>query len=116
MQPSRRPQRLALQIQHEISLILFRDMKDRRIGFVTITGVELSSDLRHAKVFVSAMGSEAEKKASLDTLNHAAGWIRHELGQRIRMKFLPEIVFRADSSQTYGEHIDRLLEDIHEEQ
>jgi ribosome-binding factor A len=102
-----------LQIQHEISLILFRDMKDRRIGFVTITGVELSSDLRHAKVFVSAMGSEAEKKASLDTLNHATGWIRHELGQRIRMKFLPEIVFRADSSQTYGEHIDRLLEDIH---
>lgn len=116
MQPSRRPQRLALQIQQEISLILFRDMKDRRIGFVTITGVELSSDLRHAKVFVSAMGSEAEKKASLDTLNHATGWIRHELGQRIRMKFLPEIVFRADSSQTYGEHIDRLLEDIHEEQ
>lgn len=113
MQPSRRPQRLALQIQQEISLILFRDMKDRRIGFVTITGVELSSDLRHAKVFVSAMGSEAEKKASLDTLNHATGWIRHELGQRIRMKFLPEIVFRADSSQTYGEHIDRLLEDIH---
>jgi ribosome-binding factor A len=116
MQPSRRPQRLALQIQHEISLILFRDMKDRRIGFVTITGVEMSSDLRHAKVFVSAMGSEAEKKASLDTLNHAAGWIRHELGQRIRMKFLPEIVFRADSSQTYGEHIDRLLDEIHEEQ
>jgi ribosome-binding factor A len=116
MQPSRRPQRLALQIQHEISLILSRDMKDRRIGFVTITGVELSSDLRHAKVFVSVMGSEAEKKASLDTLGHAAGWIRHELGQRIRMRFLPEIVFRADSSQTYGEHIDRLLEDIHEEQ
>ena len=115
MQPSRRPQRLALQIQHEISLILFRNMKDRRIGFVTITGVEMSSDLRHAKVFVSAMGSGTEKKASLDTLNHAAGWIRRELGQRIRMKFLPEIVFRADSSQAYGEHIERLLEDIHEE-
>jgi ribosome-binding factor A len=116
MQTSRRPQRLALQIQHEISLILFRNMKDRRIGFVTVTGVEMSADLRHAKVFVSAMGSEAEKKASLDTLHHAAGWIRHELGQRIRMKFLPEIVFRADSSQTYGEHIERLLEEIHEEQ
>jgi ribosome-binding factor A len=116
MQTSRRPQRLALQVQHEISLILFRNMKDRRIGFVTVTGVEMSADLRHAKVFVSAMGSETEKKASLDTLNHAAGWIRHELGQRIRMKFLPEIVFRADSSQTYGEHIARLLEEIHEEQ
>ncbi len=87
-------------------------MKDRRIGFVTVTGVDMSPDLRHAKVYVSAMGSDAERKASLDTLNHAAGWIRHELGQRIRMKFLPEIVFRADHSQEYGERIDRLLDEI----
>jgi ribosome-binding factor A len=106
---------VALEIQHEISLILFRDIKDRRIGFVTITGVEMSPDLRHAKVYVSTMGSDAEKKASLEALNHAAGWIRHELGQRIRMKFLPEIVFRADSSREYGEHIDQLLDEIHEE-
>jgi ribosome-binding factor A len=100
---------MALEIQHEISMMLFRDLKDRRIGFVTITGVEMSPDLRHAKVYVSAMGTEAEKKSSLEALNHAAGWIRHELGQRIRMKFLPEIVFRTDSSQAYGEHIDHLL-------
>ncbi len=87
-------------------------MKDRRIGFVTVTGVDMSPDLRHAKVYVTAMGSDAEQRASLDTLNHAAGWIRHELGQRIRMKFLPEIVFRADHSQEYGERIDRLLDEI----
>jgi ribosome-binding factor A len=111
MQPSRRPQRLALEIQHEISMMLFRDLKDRRIGFVTITGVDMSPDLRHARVFVSTMGSETEKKASLEALGHAAGWIRHELGRRIRMKFLPEIVFRADSSQEYGEHIDHLLDE-----
>jgi len=115
MQPSRRPQRLALEIRHEISQILFRDLKDRRIGFVTVTGVELSPDLRHARVYVSTMGSAAEKKTSLDALNHAAGWIRRELGQRIRIKFLPEIVFRADTSQEYGERIDRLLDQIHEE-
>ena len=114
MQPSRRPQRLAQEIQHEISLILSRDMKDRRIGFVTVTGVDMSPDLRHAKVFVSSMGSEAEKRSSLETLNHAAGWIRRELGQRIRMKFLPEIVFHADTSQEYGERIDRLLDKIQE--
>src|SRR5512135_2194951 len=112
MQQSRRPQRVALEIQHEISLILSRDMKDRRIGFVTVTGVELSPDLRHARVFVSSMGGEAEKKANLQTLNHAAGWIRHELGQRIRMKFLPEIVFYADNSQEYGDRIDRLLSEL----
>ena len=113
MQPSRRTQRLGLQIQHEISLILSRNLKDPRIGFVTVTGVELSPDLRHAKIFVSVMGGDAEKRESLDTLNHAAGWIRHELGQRIRMKFLPEVVFRPDTSLEYGERIDRLLDEIH---
>ena len=114
MHPSRRPQRLALQIQHEISLMISRDMKDRRIGFVTVTGVQLSPDLKHARVFVSLMGSEAEKEESLNTLNRATGWIRHELGQRIRTKFLPEIVFLTDTSQDYGERIDKLIDQIHE--
>jgi ribosome-binding factor A len=115
MQPSRRHQRVALQIQQEVSLILSRGLKDRRIGFVTVTGVDLSPDLRHAKVFVSAMGKDQEKKDTLEALNHAAGWIRHELGQRIRMKFLPEIVFRTDTSLDYGERIDRLLDEIRDD-
>ncbi|MDM7996976.1 MAG: 30S ribosome-binding factor RbfA [Acidobacteriota bacterium] len=114
MQPSRRPQRLALQIQQEVSLMISRDMKDRRIGFVTVTGVQLSPDLRHARIFVSSMGSETEKEESLQALNHATGWIRHELGQRIRTRFLPEIVFLTDTSQDYGERIDRLIDQIHE--
>jgi ribosome-binding factor A len=116
MQTTRRPQRMALQIQHEVSAMLSRDMKDRRIGFVTVTGVQMSPDLRHAKIFVSTMGSEKEKKASLDALNHATGWIRRELGQRIRIKFLPEIAFMADTSYEYGERIDKLLEDIREQE
>ena len=115
MQPSRRPQRVALEIRHEISSILARGLKDRRIGFVTITDVEMSKDLRHAKVFFSAMGSEKEKTESRIALNHAVGWIRHELGQRIRMKFLPEIVFYEDTSIAYGEKIDQLLDKIREE-
>jgi len=61
------------------------------------------------------MGTDQQKKKSLDALNHAAGWIRRELGQRIRMKFLPEIVFRTDSSLEYGERIDRLLDEIQED-
>jgi ribosome-binding factor A len=89
-------------------------MKDRRVGFVTVTGVQVSPDLRHAKVFVSLMGSESEKKESLEALNRANGWIRHELGQRIRMKFLPEVVFLTDTSQEYGERIDRLIDEIRE--
>jgi len=94
--------------------MLFRNVKDRRIGLVTITGVDLSPDLRHAKVFFSAMGTENQKKESFEALRHAAGWIRHELGQRIRMKFLPEIVFLPDTSQEYGERIDRLIDGLHE--
>jgi ribosome-binding factor A len=105
---------LALQIQQEVSLMISRDMKDRRVGFVTVTGIQLSPDLRHARIFISLMGSESEKKEGLETLNHATGWIRHELGQRIRMKFLPEIGFQIDTSQEYGEHIDRLIDEIHE--
>jgi ribosome-binding factor A len=114
MQPTRRTQRLALQIQQEIGLMLTRGIKDPRIGFVTVMGVDLSPDLRHAKVFVSAMGTDKQKKESMAALNHASGWIRHELGQRIRMKFLPEIVFRPDTSMDHGERIDQLLEDIRE--
>lgn len=116
MQPSRRPQRLALQIQHEVSLLISRHMKDRRIGFVTVTGVHLSPDLRHAKIYISEMAaSGSEKQDALDILNHATGWIRRELGQKIRVKFLPEIVFLADTSQDYGEKIDRLIDQIHEQ-
>jgi ribosome-binding factor A len=95
--------------------MLVRGLKDRRIGFVTVTGVDVSPDLRHAKVYVSVMGSDEQKAASLKTLEHAAGWIRHELGQRIRMKFLPELVFMTDNSLEYGEKIDRLLDEIREE-
>ena len=112
MQPSRRPQRIGLQIQHEVSIIISRNIKDRRIGFVTVTGVQMSADLKHGKVFVSLMGSESEKKESLEALNHASGWIRRELGRRIRMKFLPDIVFLVDTSQDYGERIDRLIGEI----
>jgi len=114
MRQSRRPQRLALQIQHEVSLMIGRDLKDRRVGFITVTGVRMTPDLRNARILISVMGTEEQKRESMEALNHAAGWIRRELGQRIRMKFLPEIVFHADTSQAYGERIDELLDRIKE--
>ncbi len=89
-------------------------MKDRRIGLVTVTGVRMSPDLRHAKIFISTMeGSESERETTLEILNRASGWIRRELGHKIRVKFLPDIVFLNDSSQDYGEKIDRLIDEIH---
>ena len=93
--------------------MLSRNMKDRRIGFVTVTGVTLTPDLKHARVFISTMGSKEEKTVSLKTLKHATGWIRRELGQRIRTRFVPELTFLIDNSQEYGERIDRLLDEIH---
>ena len=116
MQPSRRPQRMGHEIQHEISEILLRGLKDRRVGFVTVTAVDMSPDLRHARVFVSSLGNPDERAESLRALNHAAGWIRRELGQRIRMRFVPEIVFEEDTSQEYGARIDSLLDEIREEE
>ena len=114
MQPSRRPQRLALQIQQEVSLLISRNMKDRRIGFVTVTGVHMSPDLRHAKIFISTMqGSQGGKEETLEILNRASGWFRRELGHKIRVKFLPDIVFLSDLSRDYGENIDRLIDEIH---
>jgi len=82
---------------------------------VTVTGVDLSPDLRCARVYVSCMGTDQEKAGTLLALNHAAGWIRHELGQRVRMKFLPDVVFHTDASFEYGERIDRLLDEIKEQ-
>jgi ribosome-binding factor A len=116
MQPSRRPQRLALQIQREISLMLSRGLKGHDIGFVTVTGVRLSADLKHARVFISPMGSEDEKKESLEALRNAAGRVRHELGSCIRTRYLPEIEFLIDTSQEYGDHIDSLLAEIHRQE
>lgn len=95
--------------------MISRNMKDRRIGFVTVTGVRMSPDLRHARIFISTMGSsEGEKEETLAILNRASGWIRRELGHKIRVKFLPDIVFMNDLSQDYGERIDRLIDEIHE--
>jgi len=94
--------------------MISRDMKDRRVGFVTVTGIQMSPDLRHARIFVSLMGPDSEKEEGLAALNHAAGWIRRELGRRVRMKFLPDILFIPDTSQDYGERIDRIIEEIRE--
>lgn len=96
--------------------MLSRDMKDRRIGFVTVTDVRLNPDLKHARVFISMMGSEETKQETLQALRHAAGWARHELGQRIRTKFTPEIEFLLDTSEEYGKHIDDLLGQIHQQE
>lgn len=96
----------------EISEILQRELKDPRLGFVTITDVEISPDLRHAKVFVSVMGEEEQRKMSLKALRNAAGFVRSELGKRVRMRVTPEVDFRIDESIEHGVRMFEILQQI----
>lgn len=108
----KRAERVSDQMKQEIADILMRKIKDPRIGFVTVTEVVVADDLRNAKVFVSVYG--AEKTATLKGLESAAAFIRSELGKRMRMKFIPELLFRYDDSVERGAHINELLHEIHD--
>ena len=108
----KRAERVSDQMKQEIADILMRKIKDPRIGFVTVTDVEVADDLRNAKVFVSVYG--AEKATTLKGLESASAFIRSELGKRMRMKFIPELLFRYDDSVERGAHINELLHEIQE--
>ncbi|MDP4126219.1 MAG: 30S ribosome-binding factor RbfA [Bacillota bacterium] len=107
-----RSNRLAETLKEEISQLIRVELKDPRIGFVTLTSVDVADDLAHAKVYVSVLGSEEEGKESLDALNRAAGFVRSELGKRIRLRHVPAIVFKYDPSIQHGAHIAKLLRDV----
>ncbi len=108
---TRRQEQLGEVIAEELSDLIRTRMKDPRIGFASITGVELSADLRHAKVFVSVLGTPEEQRATLQGLEHAAGFLRHELAQRLNIRYTPEILFKLDESIARGT---RILQLIHE--
>jgi ribosome-binding factor A len=96
-------------MKQEISQIIQRELKDPRIGFVTVTLVECTGDLREAKIYVSLMGSEQQVKDSWAGLNRGLGFIRREIGKRIRLRFTPELTFELDKSLDYSAHIQELL-------
>lgn len=108
----KRAVRVSDQMKQEIADILMRKIKDPRIGFVTITDVDVADDLRNAKVFFSIYGSEEEKKETLKGLTSAAPFIRSELGHRMRMRHVPELLFRFDKTVEQGAHIMELLHQI----
>ncbi len=112
---NQRAERLAELIKQEISDILLREVKDPRIGFVSVTDAEVSGDLRHAKVYVSVYGTDKEKEESMKGLDKAAGYIRKLLGERITVYHTPEILFRYDNSIEYGAHISKLLDKVKKE-
>ena len=106
-----RSERIREDFKRETSDIL-RKMKDPRIGFVSVTDVEMSRDLRHAKIYVSIFGDDEAKAQTLEALHHAQGFVRSELGRRIRLRHTPEISFRLDDSIERGHRINRLLREL----
>lgn len=108
----KRSARVSDQMKQEVADILARKIKDPRVsrGCVTVTEVVVSEDLRNAKVFVSTYGGDREE--TLKGLTSAAAFIRAELGRRMRLKFMPEIIFRYDDTAERGAHIMELLHEI----
>lgn len=105
-----RPIRIAEQIRQEIIPIVEYELNDSRIGYVTVTDVEVTPDLKLAKIFVSLLsGDQKEKDISLQALNHAAGYIRRELGARLRLRYTPQLSFLYDYSLERGNRIEELL-------
>ncbi|MGH2496175.1 MAG: 30S ribosome-binding factor RbfA [Ktedonobacteraceae bacterium] len=93
----------------ELSDLLRTRVKDPRVGFASITHVEVSGDYRHAKIYVSVMGSEEERDNTMKALKHASGFLRHELASRITLRYMPEIVFKLDTSIEKGSRILELI-------
>ena len=101
-------------IKQEVSQMLMRGMKDPRIGFTTVTDVEVTGDLRQAKIYVSLFGSDKEKADTLQALKHARGHVRSELGKILNLRHVPEIDFDKDTSLDYSMHIESLINEIHQ--
>ncbi len=109
---SQRTDRVDELLRQEITSIVARDVADPRIGFITITSVETTPDLRHAKVWVSVIGQPAERDAAVAALGHAMPFVRHELGKRLRIKRIPDLHVRLDDTAERGTRVLRLLNEL----
>ncbi|SIT67256.1 30S ribosome-binding factor RbfA [Edaphobacillus lindanitolerans] len=109
-----RANRVAEQMKKELGDIISRKLKDPRIGFVTVTDVEVTGDLQQATIFISVLGDDRQKEETLKGLTKAKGFIRSEIGHRIRLRKTPEIFFEFDASVDYGNRIESLLRQVNE--
>ncbi len=108
-----RKERLNSLLRQEISDLVQRYVKDPRLGsFVSITDVEISKDMRYAKVFVSRYGTDAEKKETFQALESASGFIRHELGERLKTRRIPELNFKLDNTMEKADKVLRIIDEI----
>lgn len=115
--PNHRSNRVGEEIKKELSLMIRDEMKDPRIkGLISITHVEVTNDLRYAKVYISIMATPEEKTLTLQTLEKAAGYLRSELAKRLQIRFTPELLFKFDDSIEYGAKINEILSGINKKE
>ena len=106
---SDRMRRVNEAVREVLSDALTQELKDPRVGFVTVTAVETSPDLRHARVFVSVLGSDDEREASLEGLQHAHGHLQRQVAAQLRLKRTPQLTFEEDDTARRADRIERLL-------
>jgi ribosome-binding factor A len=109
---SQRTRRVGDLIKREISDIIDRQLKDPRIGMVTVTAVTVTADIRHAKVYFSVLGDEEDRQRTQSGLESARFFIQGEIGRRIRLKYTPELSFQYDQTLDYGFHINNILKEL----
>jgi ribosome-binding factor A len=108
---SRRTARLGEELREEVARIISSELKDPRIGFVTVTRVSLSPDLRNARVYVGVLGGDKERQKSLAGLRQGAGFLRRLLGQRLRLRHTPELQFEYDTGLDAFERVERIIQE-----
>ena len=109
---SRRTERLAEEIREEVALLIASELKDPRIGFVTVTRVEVTPDLRTARIYVGVLGTEKQRTTSLAGLKQGAGFLRRALGRTLRLRYTPELLFLYDEGLEASDRVAKLLAEI----
>jgi ribosome-binding factor A len=112
---SHRARRVQDLVREVLADLVLREIRDPRVGVVTVTAVRLSPDLKHARVFVSSLGDDESRKASVLALNHASSYLRRALGRTVRLKYVPELLFVEDTALETGRRVERLLDEIRDE-
>jgi ribosome-binding factor A len=112
---TQRPERVQEAIREEVAKIVQQEIKDPRIGFITITKVELTRDLRFARIYFSILGDPKDKHKALKGLNNAKGYIKGRLADKVKLRFMPDIAFKIDDSFEYTKHIYDLLDKLKKE-
>lgn len=107
--------KVAEAIRREVGIIIQKELKDPRMGFVTVTRVEVTNDLRYAKVYFSTLGKKEDEQKSIDALNSASGYIKRLVSERVKLRLFPEMAFMIDRSAEYSIHIQDELDKIREQ-